>query len=57
MWFGNVDRRDHLEGICTDKRIYNIMGLKDMGWESVDWTRLAQKWIQTMGCCEENIKP
>ena len=23
------------------------MGLKEMGWQNVDWTRLAQKQIQT----------
>jgi hypothetical protein len=35
------------------------MGLKEMGWQKVDWTHLAQKQItdSNLGCCKESIKP
>jgi hypothetical protein len=34
----NLKRRDHSEDLWFDWRIM----LKEMGWEGVDWTHLAQ---------------
>ena len=40
-------KRDHMEDLGEDGRIILKKYLKDMGWEGVDWTDLAQgrdKW-------------
>jgi hypothetical protein len=39
---GIINRRDHMEDLCTDGRVILItLDLKKIGWECVDWIHLA----------------
>jgi hypothetical protein len=39
----NLKGREHLGDLGADGRIYSIrMDLQEIGWDSVDWTRLSE---------------
>jgi len=38
----NLKRRDHYEDLGVDGENNIIMDLREIGWEDVDWTHLAQ---------------
>jgi hypothetical protein len=37
----NLKGRDHLEDLVVDGKIIFRMGLKEIGWEDVDWMHVA----------------
>jgi len=41
FWSENLKGRDHSKGLGVDGRINTIMDLREIGWESVHWIRLA----------------
>jgi hypothetical protein len=41
FWWENLKKKDQLEDICIDRNSIK-MDLKEMGWEGINWLRLAQ---------------
>jgi hypothetical protein len=39
-----LKRRDHSEDLRVDGKINIIMGLREIGWEIMDWIHLVQDW-------------
>ena len=42
FWWGNLKERDHLQGLGISWEDNVKMDLKEVGWEGMDWTNLAQ---------------
>ena len=43
FWWGNPNKREHLEDVGTGERSILELILKGNGWEEVDWINLAQE--------------
>ena len=43
FWWGNSNKREHLEDMGTGERSILELILKGTGWEEMDWINLAQE--------------
>jgi len=41
----NQKDKNHLEDLGTDKRINIKMGIKEIGWDGVDWTETSSELL------------